>query len=359
MEARMRCLNSSHHNRGVGYFYASLEDLADAIGLSVRQVSRLLNRPHADKFIRYKATYFYDANRGKRIRGKCLFQVALDDPSEPENEWLPSKGDAAIGHAPQRERPNGHNVLKVAILKVPPTGQNVRYNICNIYNNINIAAATANTVVGVSMAKGEQNRESEIEEVAAAVRKYFKNQISTKKILELIGNTSAGNVKSQLEWFPHRDSSWARKGPVVAFIVYCQQQLEEPDALKAKGKVENEVLRLEQIENAKKDASQEKMQSDYVARRARYKNASQYDGLFRQVIDQIEPGNSPAKSLLQSCFIGEIRRDEQIQTVIISTPNKFCREWIEKNYRNRILSVLAENYRENTLLEIVIGLIQA
>jgi hypothetical protein len=209
------------------------------------------------------------------------------------------------------------------------------------------------------MLMGDKSRESEFEEVAAAVRKYFKNQISMKKILELIGKTSAENVKSQLEWFPYRDNSWARKGPVVAFIVYCEQQLEEPDALKDKGKEENEVLKLEQTGNAKKDAPQEKMQSDYAARRARCKNAGQYDGLFRQIIDKLEPLNSPAKALLQSCFIGEIRREEQMQTVIISTPNNFCRDWLEKNYRNRILSVLAENYRENTLLEIVIELIQA
>jgi len=347
IEARNRCHKSQSRKGNIGYFYASLEDMAASVGLSVRQVSRLLKGPEAAQFIRYRPTYFYDANRGKRIRGKCLFQVAL-------NGYLNIHSDALL-----RERAKGHNVQKVAPLREPPNGQNVLYDKCNIYNNINITAATANLVAGVSMLMGDKSRESEFEEVAAAVRKYFKNQISMKKILELIGKTSAENVKSQLEWFPYRDNSWARKGPVVAFIVYCEQQLEEPDALKDKGKEENEVLKLEQTGNAKKDAPQEKMQSDYAARRARCKNAGQYDGLFRQIIDKLEPLNSPAKALLQSCFIGEIRREEQMQTVIISTPNNFCRDWLEKNYRNRILSVLAENYRENTLLEIVIELIQA
>jgi len=335
MEARARYSESILPGGKMGTFHSSLGDFAQNAGFSVKQVVRLMKRPHADKFIRYSPTYIYDTKLEKRVRGKCLFQIALYDPSIEENEK-----DIPIA-ALSREQARCQNVRKKASFSKQPNRQNVE-NICNIYNNINIAAATANTVVGVSMVKGEQSRDSESVEVAAAVRKYFKNQISTKKIMELIGNTSVENVKSQLEWFPYRDNFWARKGPVVAFIVYCEQQLEKPDAFKAQRREENIAARQEHAKSTQNGTLNEKMQHDLTSRRARYENAGQYDDLFRQIIEELEPRSTPAKAILRSCFIGEIRCGESIEKILIDTPNKFLDNWLERNYKTKIVALVRE-----------------
>jgi hypothetical protein len=72
------------------------------------------------------------------------------------------------------------------------------------------------------------------EKLIAAVRAKFRNAISRKTVKRLVRETSGENVAAQLRWFDDRDSSWARKGPVVAFITWCRQELAEPDHLVAR-----------------------------------------------------------------------------------------------------------------------------
>jgi hypothetical protein len=63
------------------------------------------------------------------------------------------------------------------------------------------------------------------------VRERFRGQISSATIRRLVEETSFENVTRQFEWFDLRDNSWARRGPVAAFVVYCRNEAGEPEIL--------------------------------------------------------------------------------------------------------------------------------
>lgn len=63
------------------------------------------------------------------------------------------------------------------------------------------------------------------------VRSRFDGQIGAATVRRLVDETSEENVTNQLDWFDFRDSSWARRGPVAAFVVYCRDRAGEPETL--------------------------------------------------------------------------------------------------------------------------------
>ncbi len=339
IEARQRCYHNRKSGESRNWFYSSMGELAGAVGFGIKKTINLLKQPHASKFITYKQTYRYDPAKGKRIKGKCFFQVSLTDPLTPDDEAKPLRQNIH-SDVSKREQPTGQNNRKVSHQSERPTCRN-SLNIYNTINNINISAtATTNNNIITNEKKGEQNYRSRSEQkLIKAVRKTFKNRISERKIVELIEKTGLENVVNQLKWLPHRDNSWARNGPVVAFIVYCEQQLEEPETLKARQR--NELIAEEQNRycEAEKDSFHAMTQRDFAARRARYSNPEQYDDLFRQLIEKLEPCNSLARSLLQSSFIGDIKTNGSHKTAIIDVPNGFSGNFLQ----SRISGMVAVN----------------
>jgi len=308
-------------------------ELADAVGFGVKKTIGLLKKPHASKFIVYKQTYHYDSAKGKRIKGKCFFQVSLTDPLTPEDEAELLRQNIH-SDVSKREQPKSQNDRKISLQKERSKCRK-HLNIYNTFNNINIPATTKDNIM-IAKKKGEQIQRSKSEQnLIQAVRKALKNRISERKVIELIEKTGSQNVENQLKWLPHRDNSWARKGPVVAFIVYCEQQLEEPIELKRQR--EEHRWSSEIIENDRQVNKTYRLdrQREYAARRARYEKPEQYDDLFHQIIEKLEPRSSPAKVLLQSCFIGEIKINSSSKTLIIDAPNGFSRNFLQSRYSRR------------------------
>lgn len=361
METRARCLENGPKGAYTGTFQASLSEIAESSGFSVKQAIRLLKSPYATSFVRYENTYCYNPRLEKRVRGKCIFYVELTDPPI-SGEELPSTTEiiAHPGHCdvhkdvPLREQPKTQNIRMNAPLRERPYRQNV-FNNCNIYNNYNIAtAAVRNGNLNVAPEKREQSQISDEErDLVEAVRKYFRNMISRNKIISLIRESSLDNVNKQLEWFPYRDNTWARKGPVAAFITYCGQELGEPEGLGSKS--ENMAGGVERVKTEKglKEETSEQIMQCFIARRKRYDNPAAYDPLFKEIVQNVARDSAAARALFSSCFIGDISANGVDRTLIIDTPNRFCRDWLEKNYGSRILRYLDQKASSITRLKLV------
>lgn len=307
----------------IASFDSSMEDFAQSLDLSVKQIIRLLKKPYAEKFIQYELRYHYDPEKGKKVKGKCLFRVSMLDPFTPDDETNLTE------NAPLREPPKGHNWSGCTTLKVNKALKR-EHNIYNIINNI--YTTTAN---------GVKN-----EKVVVAVRKYFKNKISAKKIHELIENTSLVNIQNQLEWIKHRDNSWADNGPVAAFVTYCEQELEKPECLRPK--LDNEKICINP-----KIKEENQAQEKYFKRRKKYKEPERYDQVYQEVIQKLIIESVMGKAILNSSFIGDIKETKSITSVTIDVSHKFHKNWLEKNYMEKILGIFREKFEGKIFLEIV------
>jgi hypothetical protein len=86
MELRDRCYYNPRTGERRDYCWPSQDELARAIGVSVRTVIRALQDPLARKFIRVQHRYRYDPVLGKKVRTSSAYVVAMDDPLRPEDE---------------------------------------------------------------------------------------------------------------------------------------------------------------------------------------------------------------------------------------------------------------------------------
>ena len=86
MELRDRCYYNPRTGERRDYCWPSQEELARAIGVSVRTVIRALQDPLAGKFIRVQHRYRYDPALGKKVRTSSAYVVSMDDPLRPEDE---------------------------------------------------------------------------------------------------------------------------------------------------------------------------------------------------------------------------------------------------------------------------------
>ena len=129
IEARQKCYRNDNTGEVRDWFYSTLGDLGQVLGFSAKKVSRLLKSPHAQEFIRFKPTYFYNPELEKRVKGKCLFKVSLDDPLIPEDE-INLANQAVHNDVSFEVRPNPKESMRVASLEKRPNGQHV----CNNYS---------------------------------------------------------------------------------------------------------------------------------------------------------------------------------------------------------------------------------
>ncbi|HLH29092.1 MAG TPA: helix-turn-helix domain-containing protein [Acidimicrobiales bacterium] len=86
MELRDRCYYNPRTGERRDYCWPSQEELARALGVSVRTIIRTLQSPLARKFIRIQHRYRYDPALGKKVRTSSAYLVAMDDPLLPEDE---------------------------------------------------------------------------------------------------------------------------------------------------------------------------------------------------------------------------------------------------------------------------------
>ncbi len=86
MELRDRCYYNPRTGERRDYCWPSQEELARAIGVSVRTVIRALQDPLARKFVRVQHRYRYDPVLGKKVRTSSAYVVAMDDPLLPDDE---------------------------------------------------------------------------------------------------------------------------------------------------------------------------------------------------------------------------------------------------------------------------------
>lgn len=86
MELRDRCYYNPRTGERRDYCWPSQEELARAIGVSVRTVIRALQDPLARKFVRVQHRYRYDPTMGKKVRTSSAYVVAMDDPLLPDDD---------------------------------------------------------------------------------------------------------------------------------------------------------------------------------------------------------------------------------------------------------------------------------
>jgi hypothetical protein len=73
----------------------------------------------------------------------------------------------------------------------------------------------------------------EVEAVVADARKVTGGDVSSSALLSRIGKVGLEAVRQQVEWFPHRDSSWVKKGLGAALVSYIDGNKAAPPALAA------------------------------------------------------------------------------------------------------------------------------
>lgn len=262
IEARSRCYFNQKTGERRDFFYSSLEDFGKSAGFSVRQTMRLLKQPHADKFMKYTSTYFYNAELGKRVRGKSLFKVALEDPLIPQNEPV-IEAEPIHNPATFRERPESQEVLKVATSKEQNTTKREQpnsQNVCNIFSTVNNNIKITNT-----------------------------------------------KVNNNIEEFPDKTGKFTPKINI----------------------------------------------NDYQERIQKYDKPEKYQKLYNLIISKIKLEGPLSQNIFNLCFIGKVEMEEQVSTLIIDTPNGFCKQWFEKNYMKQMVSVARTILNRQIIIRII------
>lgn len=166
------------------------DDLATRLGISRRTLQRLIapDRFTAPKtwflalFLRVEHRWA-PTKKGQRL--PSLYRIAVDDPLHPEDEnsLLPQL-------APREIEDLLHQGIEP--LPIPPP------------------VADDDLV---------QRLRAELPALANA---------AVQKLLLEVG---ADVMRQQLEWLPHRNISWAERGPAAAYAYYCRNNEPEPEAL--------------------------------------------------------------------------------------------------------------------------------
>lgn len=195
IEARQKCYRNLQTGEVRAWFYATLREFAQSVGFSSKKVATLLKRPHAQKFIRYKLTYVYNPELGKKVKGKCLFQVSLDDPLTPDDE-LQLIDREIHNDVINPEPPRGEKFDKVESLGEQPT----REKVCNNYSTITrinkVIIVNTNETIGKKAEPGDSP-------VSLGERKklYPNSELNESKYIEIIGElgVDSGLLKTMLQ----------------------------------------------------------------------------------------------------------------------------------------------------------------
>lgn len=334
MSARDRCCVGIESD-GAASFFSSMDDLAQSAGLSAKQVTRLLKHPLAEKFITYKPTYIYNPEKGKKAKGKCLFEVNLHDPLVPGDEDSLKESEIFITNSPK-----GHFGLKTT----PQSGKDSikrEQPLYNIYNNIYTTTANSDS----NLIFESEDNDVQNENIVSKIRRLFNNRISKRKILQLINETSHLNVQNQMKWFQYRDNSWANNGPVAAFVTYCEQELDKPECLGKQKSREN--IAFKQIQN-------EDSKLKYEDRRKEYAKPEQYDVHYREILKNLKVESIMGRAILKSSFIGEVRGTGSHKRAIMDIPTNFQRQWFERNCQKQFLEQLRVKFGKKASLEFIV-----
>jgi len=249
IEARRKCYRNLETGEVRDWFYSTIDELAQSVGFSAKKIAQLLRRPSAEKFIRYKPTYIYSPELGKKVRGKCLFRVSLDDPLVPDDEvsLISQEIHKDVSFQNHSKAPF---VPEVSTFEKPPTGQFDRNNY-STFQEINID----------------------------------------------INNTTV---------------NYSQKGGII----------------------EAEIESL---------AMQNKQ----------YQNPEKYDALFQEIKDEIGKDSILGRTILRSCFISEVRTENNFAIISIDAPNPRYRKVLDVCLRKKITMVLEQMIHRNVSLKIV------
>ncbi len=279
----MRLRAYCYYNKVTGetrdWCFPSMSKLASEIGVSTRTVERALNPTDKKKsflleqFIRREHRYVYDAKAGKKRRTSDMYHVSMDDPIHPDDE-AELKRKTADRLAKAEHTADIHVLFDSNNIaptrqnggKVPPTRQIDGYIYPDKLTEEEVLLRDSSTATAQPSCSDDISPRRDRSAAVAAVRSLFRNQISERLIHQIIDDTSLENLCNQLAWFKHRDASWARKGPVAAFVAYCRQEASEPDSLAAARKrLETAVTNTEDA--SLKEAYQSFLDDEYILAR--------------------------------------------------------------------------------------------
>lgn len=216
----------------------SHKELAELTGLSLRKMQRLLS-PEAlrkpenwflGRFLRIENRYAYDPRLGKKVRVANAYAVAIDDPIHPDEE------DTINAEVLKREQAD---LRAQGLDNQLPTPQ--------------LADALPSTLPPSS---GEE------EQVIQLARELVPD-LSLTVLGRLLQSVGPEVVRRQLEWFPARNNSWARKGDAAAFYTYCKDDRPAPQPIQRAAQNQRlaDIHRVEE-EEASRDALQETQSLD-------------------------------------------------------------------------------------------------
>jgi len=269
------------------------DELARRAGLSRPTVERHLSpsafkdskRWFLSKFVKPYHRYEYNEEKRRKVRAPNGYEVALDDPLLPEDEER-LRGLYAEQEIQELLRQGVVDFTRYAELRgqaasihqsVPPIHQSAEQTpgartnpqIEGKGNFPDIAGlgdpqiklmeqkiAVEDKRVPTSTDQAFPQSDRADEQLTARLLKTFAGKLSRKKARALIAECGIEEVARQLTWFPHRDNRWAEKGPVAAFVYYCESGSPEPE----------EYRRSKETERRRREAKKEE------ELKARYEN---------------------------------------------------------------------------------------
>ncbi len=177
----------------------SQAELADRLGVSRRKFQRLFapacfldpDSWFLPLFVRLEHRWVKSSSTGRAHQAPNVYRIAIDDPLHPEDETelLP------------RLAPREHSDR----------------------------AAQVPTALPIPSLEASQ------EELVARLRELVPTLVPSA-VQQLLASVGPEVIGRQLEWFPHRDNSWAKNGPAAAFHSYCKQDTPEPEDLRLRRK---------------------------------------------------------------------------------------------------------------------------
>lgn len=213
------------------------------------------------KFLRPKTRYVYEPSLGRKVRAPNAWEVALDDPLLPDDEEtlrtlctdqeiqdllrkgvvdlsryaelkrareLPSAPESTDRQSGGQASSNRQNGGQMGTNRQSGGQKNVS-DAEDFQLTANLAALSSSSSsrkdpeTATAAADPDQH-----ERLARALVKHFDGHLAIRKARTLIDEHGLENVRNQLAWFDDRDNTWAVRGPVAAFVTYCENRTSAP-----------------------------------------------------------------------------------------------------------------------------------
>lgn len=372
-------------SRGSTEVVVSHEELAKRHGVSVATIERLLcpaafrdpDRWFLRFFLRIVPRYQYDPVRRKKVRVSNAYEVAMDDPLLPEDEQV------IQGRYTQEEirallRQGVVDLAKYASLRssspspqlAGPTPQNVsgrgdlpltrggtdrafcgvggptpqfegQVQVADLLGGIRQPPPTPQLAVRDGSSSSSRSISTAADLDPALIDELlatFKG-LSRAKAVHLIADCSVDAVRDQLAWFPHRDNTWATKGPLAAFIHYCRDGSPKPEAVEQEERRREEEAR-RRVEGESTRARMAAQKEETGRARAVRQAGSPYADLWTKLDAFLEMALGTAKYELwyAPLELADVRDDR----VVWIAPNRFHRDFAETHCGDAMRAVLAQ-----------------